>query len=126
MITSRHVLTAAHCMNNALYMVRLGEHDYASQSGTAREDVRVSRRVPHSQYDSRLMINDIAILHLARDVNFNGKLNIFNMKKFKKSSIKFFMLVIERIKPVCLPIDDTMRHKSFIRTTPFVAGNLNL
>lgn len=77
MITSRHVLSAAHCINYALYMVRLGEHDYRTDTEADHDDVRVVRSVPHSQYDKRLMINDIAILHLARDIHFNGKLHFF-------------------------------------------------
>lgn len=74
LISLRHVLTAAHCVNRLLYMVRLGEHDYESYSDKSAKDVRVARAVPHSQYNPRLMINDIAILHLASDVAFNGKL----------------------------------------------------
>lgn len=75
MITSRHVLTAAHCLNRMLYMVRLGEHDYGSyNTDPAVEDVRISRATPHSQYNQRLMINDIAVLSLQRDVKFNGKI----------------------------------------------------
>lgn len=57
-----------------LYMVRLGEHDYASYSDKSAKDIRVTRAVPHTQYNQRLMINDIAILHLGSDVDFNGKL----------------------------------------------------
>lgn len=115
-------------MNPSLYMVRLGEHDYASQSEKARQDIRVARAVPHAQYDKSLMINDIAILHLSRDVQFNGKFNFashfLKEKTFSSFEIIFFFIVFltERIKPVCLPIDETMRYKSFLRTNPFVAG----
>lgn len=74
MITSRQVLTAAHCVNRLLYMVRLGAHDFTASDDENHEDVRVSSYVAHTQFDKSLMINDIAILHLNRDVQFNGKL----------------------------------------------------
>lgn len=60
LITSRHVLTAAHCLSHTLYIVRLGEYDYATSTDGDHDDVRVVRQVLHAQYDKRLMINDIA------------------------------------------------------------------
>lgn len=29
---------------------------------------------------------------------------------------------LDRIKPICLPVDDEMRKMSFVDTNPFVAG----
>ena len=55
-------------------MARLGEHDFRTETDGDHVDVRVDRSIPHAQYDKRLMINDIAILHLSRDVKFNGNL----------------------------------------------------
>lgn len=72
MITSRHVLSAAHCINRQLHMVRLGKHRFTTQSDGDYDDVRVVRSVPHAHFDKKLMINNIAIVHLARDVHFNG------------------------------------------------------
>lgn len=74
MITSRHVLSAAHCMNPALYMVRLGEHDLKTENDGRHEDVRVTHGDAHRDYDKVLGINDIAIVYLAKDVKYNGKL----------------------------------------------------
>lgn len=42
-------------------MVRLGEHDYATTTDGAHVDVRVVESVPHSLFNQRLMINDIAV-----------------------------------------------------------------
>lgn len=58
-------------------MVRLGEHDLSTPNEARHEDVRVTRAEPHSGYDKNLSINDIAMLYLARDVKFTGKLDNF-------------------------------------------------
>lgn len=54
-------------------MVRLGEYDL-SQNSTLTEDIEIKRFVLHPEYDSKHRINDIAIVHLMRDVDFTGKL----------------------------------------------------
>lgn len=75
LITSRHVLTAAHCIMPDIFMVRLGEHDFSKTTDGEHEDLLVTRSVVHEHYDKSLMINDIAILDISRDVTFNGKFN---------------------------------------------------
>lgn len=52
-------------------MVRLGEFDL-SKNDTHTEDIGIDHFVPHPEYDSELQLNDIAIVHLMRDVNFTG------------------------------------------------------
>lgn len=59
-------------MNPSLYMVRLGEHDLQTQSDGKHEDVRVTHGDAHETYNKALGINDIAIVYLARDVQYNG------------------------------------------------------
>lgn len=54
-------------------MVRLGEYDL-SQNSTLTEDIEIKRFVTHPEYDSKNQFNDIAIVHLVRDVEFTGKL----------------------------------------------------
>lgn len=56
-------------------MVRLGEHDFEDKTDNAYVDVRIRRSTPHEHYDRSLMINDIAMLDLENDVQFNGKMD---------------------------------------------------
>ena len=44
------------------------------------------------------------------------------MNLFSQFKTYFNRIIPDRIHPICLPIDDNMRHKSFQRSTPFVAG----
>lgn len=61
-------------MNPSLYMVRLGEHDLTTQADGKHEDVRVTHGDAHEVYNKELGINDIAIVYLANDVQYNGKI----------------------------------------------------
>lgn len=58
-------------------MARLGEHNFAEKNGQHKDFV-VVRVTPHEHYDKKLMINDIALLKLGRDVEFNGKLILYD------------------------------------------------
>lgn len=60
-------------------MVRLGEHDFEDKTDKDYQDVLIKRSTPHEHYDRSLMINDIAILDLDHDVEFNGEID-FNLQ----------------------------------------------
>lgn len=74
MITSRHVLSAAHCFKITYDFVRLGEHNTNTIDDDNRVDAEIKRVDIHEDYVKVPKINDIAIVHLARDVEFTGKL----------------------------------------------------
>lgn len=57
-------------------MVRLGEYDTNTTSDGAHQDVAIDHVVKHEKFDRKHMINDMAIVHLAHDVDFTGKLEI--------------------------------------------------
>lgn len=59
--------------NQRRNMVRLGEYDL-SKNDTLTEDIKIHHFVAHPQYSEELQLNDIAIVHLERDVNFTGEL----------------------------------------------------
>lgn len=54
-------------------MVRLGEftEHYLGEHGK-HEDIDIVRSIQHENWDKKLLINDIAIVHLKRDVEFGG------------------------------------------------------
>ncbi|XP_015174244.1 PREDICTED: venom protease-like [Polistes dominula] len=102
LISSRHIVTAAHCVYNRrdLYMVRLGDLDLESDNdGADPIDVLIEDKIIHPQYDPSSHVNDIAILRLAEEIPFS-----------------------RNIHPICLPISEPLLHSNFYNTFPFIAG----
>ncbi|XP_075984691.1 venom serine protease Bi-VSP-like [Anticarsia gemmatalis] len=103
LVSSRHVLTAAHCIHNHeddLYVVRLGELDLAREDeGATPVDVLIKQKIKHEQYSASAYTNDIAVLILERDVQFT-----------------------DLIRPICIPKDSEMRARSFEDYNPLIAG----
>lgn len=99
LISKRHVLTAAHCIEPSLFQVRLGELviDDNGADGAQPIDIPIEKVTSHPGY--RGSENDIALIRLARDVQFS-----------------------DYIQPICLPIDDELRTKDLVNLHPFVAG----
>lgn len=52
--------------------MRLGEFDVSTESDGPHQDIRIDHVVRHEKFDKFHMINDVAILHLVRDVEFTG------------------------------------------------------
>ncbi|XP_055308154.1 venom protease-like [Sitodiplosis mosellana] len=99
LITSRHVLTAAHCVIRTLTLARFGEHDINSDQDGPVQDININRKNRHPNFNKRLGTNDIAILHLEHDVIFSN-----------------------RVRPICIPTDEPMLSRSFVGETVSVAG----
>lgn len=99
LISKRHVLTAAHCIEASLFAVRLGELviDDNGADGAQPVDFSIEKVTVHPNYQGAE--NDIAILRLDRDVEFS-----------------------EYIQPICLPWDEPLRSKDLVDYRPFVAG----
>lgn len=87
LITSRHVLSAAHCISQNLIAVRLGEYDIRTTDDGPHETIRIRGARIHDDFDLVLGTNDIAIIYLARDVEFNG-----NFLKLFLYIFRFFFL----------------------------------
>nr|XP_029730079.1 venom protease-like [Aedes albopictus] len=100
LITARHVLTAAHCINYLLYFVRLGEHDITSNNDGANPvDIYVEKAFIHEQYNEKTIQNDVALLRLQNNAPLS-----------------------DMIKPICLPTEEPMRSRDVTYYSPFIAG----
>jgi secreted trypsin-like serine protease len=99
LISTRYVLTAAHCVQGqpGLRLVRLGEHDLSRTDDVTHEDFGIERRISHEDYDVNFA-NDIALLRLDREVVFK-----------------------KHISPACLPRYSSYREPE-VGARPYVAG----
>lgn len=66
---------------------RLGEYDTRTEEDGVHVDVRIAQTKIHGHYDKKIFFNDIAMIYLAEDVEFNGMcivhtLHISTYKKF--------------------------------------------
>lgn len=78
--------------------MRLGAYDITS-STEGSVDVNVEWKVIHESYDSKFITNDISLLRL------NQVVNLTNL-----------------IKPICIPMTDTLMNRDYTGSSPYVAG----
>ncbi|CAK1550568.1 unnamed protein product [Leptosia nina] len=115
LISSRYVLTAAHCVNGSdiprtwkLTEVRLGEWNTSSEIDCLNDDcnlppvnVPIEKTIVHEGYNAKdgHQQNDIALIRLARNVQFT-----------------------EFVKPICLPVEENLRKQKYTGWDMTVAG----
>ena len=101
LISSRHVLTAAHCaIRNDLHAVRIGDLNLKrDDEGAHPVQVGIEQKIIHPAYDESSYSNDIAVLKLDQEIQFS-----------------------EYVYPICLPVEEILRNSNFVRSFPFVAG----
>nr|XP_012139967.1 PREDICTED: venom serine protease Bi-VSP-like [Megachile rotundata] len=100
LISARHVLTAAHCCNNYLSTVRIGDLNLRRfDDGAHPVQVEIAQKIIHPLYRTGVAENDIAVLKLAEDVPFSKTLH-----------------------PICLPVDPPLRDMNLENYYPYIAG----
>ncbi|GFT08052.1 proclotting enzyme [Nephila pilipes] len=107
LVTTRHVVTAAHCivtgrgattMSPQVLSVRLGAHDLGQNNEPGAVDISVDAVRRHEEFDPRTYKNDIAVLRLSRPIQFH-----------------------DDISPVCLPFD-SLYNTNLTHKTSYVTG----
>ncbi|XP_067626703.1 serine protease grass-like isoform X3 [Eurosta solidaginis] len=107
LITTRFVLTAAHCIRSDLIGVRLGEHNLSTEIDCVgdtlclppAEDYVIEQKIKHPNYNKPRWTHDVALLKLDREVEFKV-----------------------HIKPICLPITPLVYEYSNLPTYYTIAG----
>lgn len=54
------------------WFARVGEHDVRTTRDGEHEDILIAGKKQHPQWNKDLVVNDVAIINLQRDVTFNG------------------------------------------------------
>lgn len=73
LISSRYVITSAHCINSYLMLVRLGAHDLGNAMEADARNYRIKRTVTHDMFDLKTIANDLALIELSETVVMTGK-----------------------------------------------------
>ena len=86
LISSKHVLTAAHCLvlpkeNITVITGRLSISEYEQQQVTSK----VAKVIIHPDYDRFILNNDIALLELVEPVPFNKNIEMACLPLHSKS-----------------------------------------
>lgn len=101
LVTKRHVVTAAHCIQDSMATVLLGEHVLHNDTdGVSPEEFKIEKIMPHENYNPRNFDNDIAVIKFDTDVEFKTG-----------------------IQPVCLPSKtEGLLGRSFERKGVYITG----
>lgn len=118
-------LNQSQFMHKFRTFARLGEYDTSTLTDGKHEDINIAQKIVHEEWSLGLLINDIAILGLVRDVTFNGT-NISN-EIFNWWLTIIFIFDLDRIVPICLPKKknhlSAIFTKSLVGLNPFI-GNV--
>lgn len=86
------------------------------------QDIKIIRKERHPNYNKRDGTNDIAVIYLERDVDISSKSKILVKNTCLKTKMYEFLLILVRVRPVCVPVDEPIRSRNFDGYQPFVAG----
>ncbi|XP_065361766.1 proclotting enzyme-like [Calliphora vicina] len=99
LISSRYVITSAHCINSYLMLVRLGAHDLTKPNESEARNYRIKRTVTHEKFNLKTITNDLALIELSEIVQ-----------------------ITNFIDTICLPEAPQFLSQDFVGMNPFVAG----
>lgn len=103
----------------------MGEHDKRTESDGPHQDIQIMDFETHDDYDNFVKINDIAMIYLERDAEFTGEFNnnqpLSDVLSIDDLNVVFFSL-LDRVRPICLPIEEPLVSRDFNGYNPFVIG----
>lgn len=89
-------------------------------------DVNIADAEAHGNWNPRWLINDIGIVYLYEDVVLSGEFYKHFWTFIEISFINYFkhnyLYNLERIRPICLPINEEFKGRSFIDSNAFLVG----
>lgn len=105
-------------------MARLGEYDLSTHNDASHPiDFAIAKTIVHELYAPDIILNDIAIVKLKRQVSVNGEcLQCGSPSPPDNISVNHFLHVSDRIRPICLPLNEPLRSSDLTGYAPFVAG----
>ncbi|XP_038206656.1 venom protease-like [Zerene cesonia] len=106
-INSRYILTAAHCIQDTIIGVRVGEYDtgntedcYQNMCQTHIQDILIDKTIVHENWDIKKRTNDIALIRVAKEID----------------------LTPPNVQPICLPTYPNLQNKNLIGQRAIVSG----
>jgi len=93
LVDKKHILTAAHCVAHMSkydvqnLRVRLGDHNIHQDNEATHVEKRVKRVIRHKGFSSSTLWNDVAILTLEDDVDFNNNIQPICLAKGSQSYV---------------------------------------
>lgn len=100
----------------------MGENDVRTVADGMHEDILITRKNPHPQFNNHLYTNDVAVLALQRHVTFTGISDIIQIPRMLIDFNFICVKNVDRIRVVCLPIEPHMQTLDFVKSNPFVTG----
>ncbi|XP_017016827.2 serine protease grass-like [Drosophila kikkawai] len=110
LITPRYILTAAHCINDDMISVRLGEHRISSDKDCrafgsqvlcmpSPQDIGIEKTIVHANFNKEKIIYDIALIRLERPAE-----------------------ITRNVKTICLPLYEDVQGSILGRSVQLVTG----
>lgn len=85
LISPRWVLTAAHCIGNGGFTVKMGLDDLWAPDSCVHNH-QVARTIVHPEYDPYTLFNDVALIEL-KEPSVYEPIDVYNLKRFVPSTL---------------------------------------
>ncbi|XP_020386154.2 granzyme K-like [Rhincodon typus] len=87
LISTKWILTAAHCKTQGLSQVVLGAHSL-SKNEKSQQKFQVKKQLPHAQFKNSTPENDIMLLELSSEAKLNNYVQLLQLPKNDNEDVK--------------------------------------